>query len=74
MTADPNSPQAVASLLTEQEAAAIVGHLDSLGIEAHIWGNQLGSTAWPEVPTNVQVVVRQADVARAKEALEQFRR
>jgi hypothetical protein len=72
MAEDPDGPQVVACLLTEQEAAALAGHLESLGITAHIWGANL-STAWPEVPRDVQVVVRQADFTKAKEALDQLR-
>jgi hypothetical protein len=72
MSVDTNSPQVVASYLTEQEAVALAGHLESLGIKADVWGAP-SSTAWPEVPRNVQVVVRQSDFARAKTALDQLR-
>lgn len=69
---DPNSPQIVASALTEQEATLVVNHLEALGIRADIWGGA-GMVAWPDVPRNIQVVVRHADVLQAKEALERIR-
>ena len=72
MEIDPNEPQVVASLLTEIEAADLAAHLEALGIRAHVWGAN-STIAWPEVPRNVQVVVRQADLLRAQEALEQLR-
>ena len=74
MADDPNNPQVLAGLLTEEEAALIVGHLDSLGIHADIWGANTSGVAWPEVPRNVQVVVRQADLERARAALERLQR
>jgi len=73
MAVDPDGPQVVASLLTEPEAVALAGNFESLGIRAHVWGANT-SIAWPDVPRDVQVVVRQADLARAKEALSQLRR
>jgi FAD/FMN-containing dehydrogenase len=69
MTADPDSPREVARVRTEVEAALVVGHLESLGIKAFISGAGT-STGWPEVPGDVQVVVRQADLERAHEALD----
>ncbi|HLJ94133.1 MAG TPA: hypothetical protein VKU02_13180 [Gemmataceae bacterium] len=65
---DPNSPQVLTTALTEQEAALIVSHLETLGIHADIWGVP-GLAAWPDVPRDIQVVVRQADSSRAQEAL-----
>ena len=73
MSGDPNNPQVVAGLLTQEEASLLVAHLESLGIRADVWGANT-AIAWPEIPRNVQVVVRSADLARAKEALDQFRR
>jgi hypothetical protein len=72
MAGDPNSPQVLASLLTEAEAAIIVGHLDSQGIHADVWGASTSSAAWPEVPRNVQVVVRQADLEQARATLDRI--
>jgi len=68
---DPNSPQVLTTTLTEQEAALIVNHLDALGIKADIWGAR-GLAAWPDVPRDIRVVVRQADLSRAKEALDRI--
>ena len=72
MQGDANSPQVLANLPTEAEAALLVGHLDSLGIKAYVSGAGT-STGWPEAPSDVQVVVRQADLARAQEALDHIR-
>ena len=64
---DPNSPQVLASLLTEQEAAMMVNYLDELGINAKIFPDD-AATVIPALP-HVRVVVRQADLSQAKEAL-----
>src|SRR5262249_46311644 len=68
MTIDPDNPQVVGTFVTEQDAALAVGRLESVGIQAHIWGAD-SSSAWGETHANVQVVVRQADVDRARQAL-----
>jgi FAD/FMN-containing dehydrogenase len=73
MADDPNSPKVLATVLTEQEAILIVNHLAAEGIQARIAGAG-SSTGWPEAPGDVQVVVRQSEVARAKELLELVRR
>jgi len=72
MAEDPGSPQIVAGFLSGSEALTIAGHLNSIGIIAHVWGAHL-CDAWPEVPCNIQVVVRQADLARAREAVSELR-
>jgi hypothetical protein len=69
---DANSPQVLANLPTEAEAALLVGHLGSLGIEAYVSGAGT-STGWPEAASDVQVVVRRADLVRAREALDLIR-
>jgi hypothetical protein len=71
VAADPDSPTEVARVRNEVEATLIVGHLESLGIKAFISGAGT-STGWPEVPGDVQVVVRQADLERARTALDQI--
>jgi hypothetical protein len=71
MAMDPDSPQVVARSLTEPEAAVFASHLESLGIKTQVWGATLGAV-WPEVPCDVQVVVRQADSSRARAALDQL--
>jgi hypothetical protein len=69
---DPNSPQLLTTALTEQEAALMVNHLETLGIKADIWGTS-GLAGWPDVPRDIRIVVRQADLDRAREALERVR-
>ena len=69
---DPNSPQVLTTALTEQEAALVVNHLETLGIKADIWGTR-SLAAWPDVPRDIRIVVRQADLERAKEVLDRVR-
>jgi len=72
MAVDPNSPRVLATLPTEVEAALVVNHLADQGIQAHVAGS--GSAAgWLEERFDIQVVVRQADFARAKESLDLVR-
>jgi hypothetical protein len=71
-TPDPNSPQVLTTAFTEQEATLIVNHLNALGIRADIWGTR-GLAAWPNVPRDIRIVVRQAELSRAKEELERIR-
>jgi hypothetical protein len=72
MTVDPNSPKVLATLPTEVEAALVVNHLRNQGIEAHL--SRSGSAAgWMDERIDIQVVVRQTDLARAKEALDLVR-
>jgi uncharacterized protein (UPF0128 family) len=68
---DPNSPQVLARMLTEQEATLMVNHLQALGIRADIWRDD-AATCIP-APPDVRVLVRQADLSRAKEALDRVR-
>jgi hypothetical protein len=73
MAADPNSPKVLATLPTEVEAALVVNHLAAQGIEAHFAGS--GSAAgWLDDRMDIQVVVRQVDLARAQESLDLVRR
>ena len=72
MPLDPNSPKVLATVLTEQEATLIVNHLATEGIKAHIAGAG-SATGWPKARGDVQVVVRQDDIPRAKEALDLVR-
>lgn len=68
MTTDPNNPEILVRVSTEAEAAAIVTELAAGGIEASATG---GFTAGfrAEAPGEVSVVVRQADLAKAKQTL-----
>jgi hypothetical protein len=72
MESDPNAPVVLANLLTDAEAALLIGHLESLGITARTSGAG-GATGWPEAAGYTQVVVRQADFERADAALQQQR-
>jgi hypothetical protein len=73
MNPDPNSPAVVANLLNDAEAAMLIAlaHLEALGIDARTSGAG-GSTGWPESVRYTQVVVRQADLERAREAAREF--
>jgi hypothetical protein len=65
MSADLNNPEVLGNLLTAAEAAVLVARLDSLGIAARVSGAG-GATGWPEAGSYTQVVVRQADLERAR--------
>ena len=72
MAVDPNSPKVLAKLPTEVEAALVVNHLAAQGIKSSLAGS--GSAAgWLDDRMDIQVVVRQADLARAKESLDLVR-
>jgi hypothetical protein len=68
---DPNSPQVLTTAPNEAEAALIVERLDELGIKAEIWWDH-GATCIGALP-DVRIVVRQADLSRAREALDHIR-
>ncbi len=72
MTIDPNSPRVLAAFPTEAQAALVANHLNEQGIRALVAGSEPG-TAWPDTRSDVQVVVRQADLTRAAELLEEVR-
>ena len=69
---DPNNPQILSLVPSEAEASLIVNHLADNGIKASILGTSLGAI-WPQIPREVQVVVRQADLSRARELLDSFK-
>ena len=68
MTTDPNNPEVLTSVPSDLEAAAIVAALAARGVEASTTG---GYTAGfrAEAPGNVNVIVRQEDLHRARQAL-----
>lgn len=72
MTTDPNSPKVLATVRTDIEAALIVNHLADRGIKAYVSGAG-SATGWPEAPGDVQIVVRQIDLAQATELLDLVR-
>ena len=73
MTADPNRPERLLSVRTEIEATAIVTALVEYDIEAFAAG---GYTAGfrAEAPGYVTVLVKHADLDRAKQAVAEIRR
>jgi hypothetical protein len=74
MTTDPESPHVVASSLNEQEAAAVMEYLNSLGIKSQSLGANLTGVWGYGIPRHViDVVVPTADAERAAAALAGFR-
>jgi len=72
MAGDPMSPEVLASVPSELEAAAIVDALAAAGIRARaVGGYTAGFRA--EAPGDVRVVVGRANLARAEEVLAEFR-
>ncbi len=73
MTADPNRPEKLLSVRTEIEATAIVTALAEYDVEAFAAG---GYTAGfrAEAPGYVTVLVKHADLDRAKQAVAEIRR
>jgi hypothetical protein len=73
MPVDPNNPEVLTSVCTDVEAAAIVSALAALGVEASTTG---GYTAGfrAEAPGRVNVIVKYADLGRAKNALAEIER
>ena len=65
MTADPNNPELLTSVVTDVEAVVIVGALAARGIQAHTTG---GYTAGfrAEAPGYVQILVKNKDLDRAR--------
>ncbi len=72
MAQDPNSPRVLLTTRNEVEAAGIVTALAACDIEASITGG-FTSGFKAEAPGNVQVLVRSADLERAKQALAEIR-
>jgi len=69
MPDDPDRPVVLTAVPNEAHAAMIVAALGHEGIKAHAQGS-LTSGFRAEAPGNVQVLVRQADLERARELLE----
>ena len=68
---DPNSPQVLTTAPNEAEAALISERLEELSIKSEIWRDD-AATCIPAMP-EVRIVVRQADLSRAMEALDRVR-
>ena len=72
MTEDPRNPEVLVSVSTEIEAASIVAALANFGIEAVTTG-EFTAGFRAEAPGGVQVLVKQKDFSRARQALEEIR-
>ncbi len=68
MADDPNQPVVLMWAPTETEAAIIVAALANHGVLAHATG-ALTSGFRAEAPGGVQILVRQDDLERARDAL-----
>ena len=68
MADDPNQPVVLATVPTEAEAAMIAAALENEGVSAHTAGGLL-STLYPGASEGVDILVRQDDLERAREAL-----
>lgn len=73
MTTDPNNPEVLVSVPSDVEAAAIVAALAERGVQASTTG---GYTAGfrAEMPGQVSVVVRYADLDQAQLTLAEIKR
>jgi hypothetical protein len=75
MTSDPNSPEVIASQLSEPEATAMIAYLCERGFEARPCGSNAEAVDATFVPgESVQIVVKQSDAERARQAVAEFRR
>jgi hypothetical protein len=72
MTSDPNRPEVLLSVANEIEAAAMVNALAEYGVEAFAAGGYTSGFK-AEAPGNVMILVKQADLDRAKQALAEIR-
>jgi hypothetical protein len=71
MNSDPDGPVTLTTAAHEIEAAAIIGYLEQCGIKAISAGGYTSGFK-AEAPGNVAVLVRRADLARARQALEEM--
>ena len=69
MPDDPNRPVVLTSVPSEAQAVMIVAALDEQDIPAQVQG-ALTSAFRAEVPGEVQVLIRQADLDRARAIIE----
>ena len=70
MTTDPDNPETLAAVKTEAEATIIAGMLEENGIEATVTGG-FTSGFKAGVPGEVRVLVRNSDLARAADLLDE---
>jgi len=73
MTSDPNRPEVLLSAANEIEAAAMATALAEYGVEAFAAGGYTSGFK-AEAPGNVNILVKHADLDRAREALAEIRR
>ncbi len=72
MSDDPNTPRRLVSVGNEIEAGGLITALAGYGIEASATGD-FTSGFRAEAPGEIQVIVRQVDMDRAKQALAEIR-
>ena len=71
MTKDPNNPEVLVSVPSDVEAVAIVTALAARGVAASTTGSYTGGFR-AEAPGDINVIVRRADLDRAKQSLIQI--
>ncbi|MBU0640889.1 MAG: DUF2007 domain-containing protein [Planctomycetes bacterium] len=71
MADDPKRPIALTTVPTEVQAALIVAALEDEGIEARAIG-EMTTGYRAEAPGEVQILIHQADAARAREILREL--
>jgi hypothetical protein len=72
MTSDPDCPEVLFSAANEIEAAAMTSALAEYGIETFAAGGYTSGFK-AEAPGNVDILVKHADLDRAREALAEIR-
>ena len=71
MTTTAPNPTKLTEVYTNMEAAMIVAALETHGIESHLTG-EYTSEFRAEVPGHVEILVNDADLARAQQVLSNF--
>ncbi len=71
MTTEPNHPEVLTSVRNDLEAMPLLAALAELGIKATTTGS-FAADFRAEAPGVVRIVVKQKDLARAKEALKKI--
>ena len=72
MTTDPDNPERLVSVKTETEASLIAGMLKEQDIEATVTGGYTSGFK-AAAPGEVCVLVRNSDLARARDLLKEIR-
>ncbi len=71
MTTEPNHPEVLTSVRNDLEAMPLIAALAELGIEATKTGSFTADLR-AEAPGEVRIVVKQQDLAAAKQALKEI--